>query len=404
MIYYLCGDDMKRKIKRTPKIIGFSLLIIIIVILIYPIFTKKEEPIKEIPIIEEPKEKTYKLSLVMVGDALIHSSVYKDAYDSTTNTYDFKKHVSLIKPIVEKYDLAFYNQETILGGVELGLSSYPQFNSPTEVGDAMIDAGFNMVGLANNHTLDKYEKGITKSLEYWGSKKDILTAGSYLSFEDRNTPRIKTKNNISYTMLSYTYGTNGLPVPSGKEYLVNLWNVYSNTEYEAYKEQVKKDIEAVRDKVDILIVAMHWGVEYTFTPNTFQLDMANYLSSLGVDIIIGHHPHVIQPVTKINNTLVFYSLGNFISAQLQDQNFNKMIGLMSNLDIVKTVKDDEVTINIENIENELIYTYYSGFRNFKVIPFSQMTEEYNRNYIKLYETYSEVIKKLDPTQVVKPLD
>lgn len=395
---------MKRKIKRTPKIIGFSLLIIIIVILIYPIFTKKEEPIKEIPIIEEPKEKTYKLSLVMVGDALIHSSVYKDAYDSTTNTYDFKKHVSLIKPIVEKYDLAFYNQETILGGVELGLSSYPQFNSPTEVGDAMIDAGFNMVGLANNHTLDKYEKGITKSLEYWGSKKDILTAGSYLSFEDRNTPRIKTKNNISYTMLSYTYGTNGLPVPSGKEYLVNLWNVYSNTEYEAYKEQVKKDIEAVRDKVDILIVAMHWGVEYTFTPNTFQLDMANYLSSLGVDIIIGHHPHVIQPVTKINNTLVFYSLGNFISAQLQDQNFNKMIGLMSNLDIVKTVKDDEVTINIENIENELIYTYYSGFRNFKVIPFSQMTEEYNRNYIKLYETYSEVIKKLDPTQVVKPLD
>ncbi len=404
MIYYLCGDDMKRKIKRTPKIIGFSLLIIIIVILIYPIFTKKEEPIKEIPIVEEPKEKTYKLSLVMVGDALIHSSVYKDAYDSTTNTYDFKKHVSLIKPIVEKYDLAFYNQETILGGVELGLSSYPQFNSPTEVGDAMIDAGFNMVGLANNHTLDKYEKGITKSLEYWGSKKDILTAGSYLSFEDRNTPRIKTKNNISYTMLSYTYGTNGLPVPSGKEYLVNLWNVYSNTEYEAYKEQVKKDIEAVRDKVDILIVAMHWGVEYTFTPNTFQLDMANYLSSLGVDIIIGHHPHVIQPVTKINNTLVFYSLGNFISAQLQDQNFNKMIGLMSNLDIVKTVKDDEVTINIENIENELIYTYYSGFRNFKVIPFSQMTEEYNRNYIKLYETYSEVIKKLDPTQVVKPLD
>jgi poly-gamma-glutamate synthesis protein (capsule biosynthesis protein) len=395
---------MKRKMKKTPKIIGFILLIVIVGVFIYPNYTKKEEPKEEEVIVEEPKEKVYNLSLIMVGDALIHSSVYNDAYDSSTKLYDFKKQVSLIKPIVEKYDLAFYNQETILGGVELGLSSYPQFNSPQEVGDAMIDAGFNIVGLANNHTLDKYEKGITKSLEYWNSIKDILTAGSYLSFEDRNTPRIKTKNNISYTMLSYTYGTNGLPVPSGKEYLVNLWNVYSNTEYEAYKEQVRLDIEAVRDKVDILIVAMHWGVEYTFTPNTFQNDMANYLASLGVDIIIGHHPHVIQPVTWINNTLVFYSLGNFISAQLQDQNFNKMIGLMSNLDIVKTVKGDETTIKIENIENELIYTYYSNWRNFKVIPFSQMTEEYNRNYIKLYETYSEIVKKLDPTQVVKPLD
>lgn len=395
---------MKRKIKKGPKIFGFILLIIIIGIIIYPVFTKKEEPIDEKPIVEEPKEKTYKLSLVMVGDALIHSSVYNDAYDSSTKTYDFKKQVSLIKPIVEKYDLAFYNQETILGGVELGLSSYPQFNSPQEVGDAMIDAGFNIVGLANNHTLDKYEKGITKSLEYWNAKKDVLTAGSYLSFEDRNTPRIKTKNNISYTMLSYTYGTNGLPVPSGKDYLVNLWNVYSDSEYEAYKEQVKTDIEAVRDKVDILIVAMHWGVEYTFTPNTFQIDMANYLASLGVDIIIGHHPHVIQPVTWIDNTLVFYSLGNFISAQLQDQNYNKMIGLMSNLDIVKTVKDEEVTIKIENIENELIYTYYSNWRNFKVIPFSQMTNEYNKNYIKLHETYSEIVKKLDPNQIVKPLN
>ncbi len=397
---------MKRKIKKKAIFILILIFLCIILFNSIKLFNglKEEKKIDAEEVVTEPRELTTKVNLVMVGDALIHGTVYKDAYNSETDTYDFKKHISLIKPIIKKYDLAFYNQETILGGRELGFSSYPQFNSPQEVGDAMLDAGFNMVGLANNHTMDKYEKGIKNSLNYWNDKKNVLTAGSYLSFEDRNTPRIRTKKNISYTLLSYTYGTNGIPVPSGKEYLVNLWNVYSDSDYQSYKEQVKKDIEAVREKVDVLIVSMHWGVEYTFTPNTFQKDMANYLASLGVDIIIGHHPHVIQPVTWIDDTLVFYSLGNFLSAQLQDQNFNKMIGLMSNLEIVKTVKGDQKTIKIQNVENELIYTYYNGFKNFKVIPFSQMTEEYNKNYKSLYDSYSQIVKKLDPNQVVKPLD
>lgn len=396
---------MKRKLKKIPIIIVSLVLLVLIVLGYFFILKKAPKTVEKPPevIIEKPKEETHKLSLIMVGDALIHSGVYKDAYIKETDTYDFRKQLELIKPIVKNYDLAFYNQETILGGRELGLSNYPQFNSPREVGDAFIDAGFNLVGLANNHTLDKYEKGVIKSLEYWSDKKDILTAGSYSSFEDRNTPRIRTKNNISYTLLSYTYGTNGIPVPKGKEYLVNLWNVYSKEEYESYKETVKKDIEAVRDKVDVLMVAMHWGVEYTFNPNTYQKDMATYLASLGVDIIIGHHPHVIQPVTWIDNTLVFYSLGNFISAQKQDQNFNKMIGLMSNLDIVKNVKDGVKTIKIENVENELIYTYYTNWRNYKVVPFSQMSTKYNSNYKSLYETYSKIVKRLDPNQVVKSL-
>ena len=160
-------------------------------------------------------------SLVMVGDGLIHGAVYSDAYHN--GKYDFYSMLSEMKPIISSYDLAFYNQESILGGSELGLSSYPRFNSPYEVGDAFVDAGFNLVSLATNHTMDSGEKAILASREYWDSKSDVLAVGSYSSTDDRDKVRIVTKNNIRYTMLNYTYGTNGISVPSGKEYLVNVW-------------------------------------------------------------------------------------------------------------------------------------------------------------------------------------
>ena len=330
----------------------------------------------------------------MVGDALIHSSVYNDAYDKHTKSYDFTKQVSLIKPIVSKYDIAFYNQETILGGTELGLSNYPRFNSPYEVGDAMIDAGFNVVNLATNHTLDVGSKGVMNSCAYWAKHDDILTAGSYCSKEDQQTIKTATKNNISYALLSYTESTNGIPVPKGQEYLVN---VYSD-------ELAKKQIEEIRDKVDVLIVSMHWGEEYTHTPTNFEKEKAKYLASLGVDIIIGTHPHVVQPVEWIDNTLVFYSLGNFISAQRQNENYNKMVGLMPSLTITKTVNESGTKIKIDNIQNELIYTYYKNFRDFKVIPFSQMTSEYLSNYENIYERYAKVIKNYDDTMPVVGLN
>ena len=226
----------------------------------------------------------------------------------------------------------------------------------------MIDAGFNLVSLATNHTIDRGEKAALNSRTYWNNQKDVLAVGSYSSFEERDKVVIKEKNNITYTMLNYTYGTNGIPVQKGKEYLVNVWPAVtgtpeSNTEYINYKEQVKKDIEAVRDKVDVLIVAMHWGVEYTHNPTAYEKDAAKYLADLGVDIIIGTHPHVIQPVEWIDDTIVFYSLGNFLSAQKNDQNYNKMIGLMSSLTINKTKKGDNITITIDNIDNDLIFNY-----------------------------------------------
>ena len=279
--------------------------------------------------IYDNKEEVTSLNMIMVGDALIHSSIYNDALEKTNyNGYDFASMLTYIKDIVSDYDLAYYNQETILGGDEIGLSDYPTFNSPYEFGDAMLDAGFNMVSLATNHTFDRGEEGVENSCAYWKQHEDdVLYAGSYCSLEERNEVKVKEMNGITYSMLSYTYGTNGIYVPEDEEYMVNVWptdlainDPLNDSEYQAYKEQVKKDVEAVRDKVDVLMVAMHWGVEYTHTPTAYQEDMADYLASLGVDIIIGSHPHVIQPVTWIDDTLVIYSLGNFISAQETDIN------------------------------------------------------------------------------------
>ena len=360
---------------------------------------------------EENKEEIYKASMIMVGDNLIHSSVYKDANKNANyDGYDFKPMLEFIKTIVSRFDIKYYNQETILGGTEIGLSDYPTFNSPYEAGDAMIDAGFNLVSLATNHTMDRGRKAITNSRQYWDSKEDVLAVGSYTSEEERNEIKIAEINNIKYTMLNYTYGTNGIPVPSDAKYLVNVWptNLSINdpkrdTEYQAYKEQVKQDIEKVKDKVDVLIVAMHWGVEYTNTPTAYEIDSAEFLASQGVNIVIGTHPHVVQPVIWIDDTLVVYSLGNFISAQTQDMYYNKMVGLMTSLEITKTVKDDETTISIGDVSNELIYTYYNNFKNFKVIPFSQINSSYLKDYKNVYEKYKKVIQMYDEDMYVVPL-
>lgn len=360
------------------------------------------------------QETTTTASLVMVGDNLIHSSIYKDANRLAGGKgYDFKPIIEYIKESVQGYDLKYYNQETVLGGTEIGVSDYPSFNSPQEAGDAMLDAGFNLVSLATNHTMDRGEKAILSSVKYWKKhENEALAVGSYSSEEERNKIQIRSINGISYTMLNYTYGTNGINVPKGKEYLCNVWPTDLNIndpskdkEYQAYKEQVKKDIDAVRNQVDVLIVAMHWGVEYTHTPTEYEKDMAKFLAENGVNIIIGAHPHVIQPVEWIGDTIVFYSLGNFVSAQLQDQNYNKMVGLMSSLTITKTVKGDDVKIKIGNIKNELIFTYYNKntWRNFKVIPFSnEHIGEYLSNYKSVYETYKQVVQKLDKDMYVVP--
>ena len=335
----------------------------------------------------EPRPKVYDFKLFMVGDALIHESVYYDA--KVNGGYDFKPMIDLIKPISSSYDLAYYNQETILGGASIPYSNYPRFNSPQEVGDAMIDAGFDLVSLATNHTMDKGENGVIQSLNYWKNKKDVITAGSWLSYEERNVERIYEKNNIKYAFFSYTTWTNGLNTPNGKDYLND---VYSD-------EKAKMDIEKIRDKVDVVIVAMHWGTEYSLGVSNDQVRIANYLSSLGVDLIIGAHPHVVEPVEYINDgkTFVIYSLGNFISGQI---GVEKLTGLMLEVTVKKIVDvDGSVSVSIEKPKADLTYTRYflnSSKRNFEVFPYSQLNDNILPNYQFYYEKYKNIVSSRYP--------
>lgn len=392
-----------RNKRKKDKVLRIFIVLIILIIGIYfgynKLLNNHNNISSDSKVNVDDNNHSTSISLIMAGDNLINDKLY-NAAKKGDGSYDFKSMYSYIKDIVKNYDLAYYNQETILGGSEIGVSSYPAFNSPYEVGDATIDTGFNLVSLATNHTLDRGEKAIINSLNYWNNKSNVLTSGSYLSNNDRNKVNIKEVNNITYTMLNYTYGTNGIKVPEGKEYLVNIWpctgnNPDNDTKYQEYKEVVKEDILRVRDKVDLLIVAMHFGVEYTHVPTKYQIDMAEFLSSLGVDIIIGTHPHVIMPITYINDTLVIYSLGNFLSAQDTNNDYNTTVGLLSSIKITKNIdKDNNSSIKLSDLNNELIYT--TNKDGYKIIPFSNPDiKDYLNDYERVYNKYANIVRSID---------
>lgn len=376
----------KRRLKKKVKIglyILLLLLLSVLGILLYNLVTLKEEPkeekIKEVVTTttttkkEEPKE----LSMVLAGDCLIHRFVYTDA-NNYDGTYSFSKMFTEIEDIIKGKDLAYYNQESIIGGKTLGLSAYPRFNSPEEIGTDMVNLGFNMVSLANNHTLDKGEQGVINSVNFWKTKPGVYYTGQALSWDERESNiKILEKNGIKYAFFSYTTVTNGLNPPAGKEYLTNI---YSET-------KVKEDLAKVKGKVDLIIVAMHWGEEYTTYPSVGQKAIAQFLANEGVHLVVGNHAHSIQPVEMIGDTLVFYALGNFISAQ---DTTDRLTGTLVSLNIKKEL-DGKITFN--DIKADLIYTYFKGSSNFKIYPYTKLNQSLLYNYETYYNKYKSVLTR-----------
>lgn len=382
------------KLKKNALIICLFLFLILCLCIFFLSGKDKaiEVPKENIPNVEvkddEKSPKVYEVKMIMVGDALIHDRLYNTVRNED-GSYDFKPTIQYIKPIITKYDLKYYNQETILGGAELGYSSYPQFNSPNEVGDAFLDAGFNLVSLATNHTMDKGERGVLNSVNYWKSKKNVVYSGQWSSWDERNEVHVYDINGISYAFFSYTTWTNGLETPNGKEYLNN---VYSD-------EKAANDISKIRDLVDVVIVAMHWGTEYSLDVSSSQEYIANYLAGLGVDLIIGSHPHVVEPVEYINNgkTFVIYSLGNFLSAQY---GIDRLTGLMVEVTIKKVVDvDGTITVSIESPKAELTYTQTNDYTKYRVYPYSKLNSTILPDYMNYYEYYKGIVsskyKKLE---------
>lgn len=404
----------KKNNKKPIIVVGYILLLIVLGIYIYLTpnkdAKKPKEPAKPKEEVKKPVKEKFSFSFIGAGDALIHTGIFYEARTGAIGAdgyavYDFNKMFTHVKEIIEPYDLKFYNQETIIGGKSRGLGGYPNFNSPDEIGINLTrDVGFNIVNLASNHTMDKGGAAAEYSVNFWKQQEDVYVTGSYGSFEERDNIEIKNINGISYAVLSYTYGTNGMPVPQGKEYLVNVWptnldlnNVATDAKYQAYKEQVKKDVEAIRDKVDVLMVSMHWGVEYVHTPTKYQQDSAQYLADLGVDVIIGTHPHVVQPIEFIDDTLVIYSLGNMISAQVGTQ---KLVGMLAAFTVNKEVVDGKTTkIEITDVKGDLIWTHYNTFQNFKVIPFNKLTDTTLFGYRDIYTKYKAYVNPKQDSRI-----
>ncbi|MBP1964380.1 CapA family protein [Paenibacillus aceris] len=317
----------------------------------------------------EVKPRQYKVTLAAIGDVLIHSEVYQDAKQKD-GTYHFSGMFESVQRYLREPDLLVANQETMIGGKELRLSGYPSFNSPHEVGDALKKAGVDLVTVANNHTLDRGEKVIQSALSYW-DRLGIPYTGSFKSQEDQSQIRTLTKNNITFSFLSYSYGTNGIPHPKGKAYLINRIEV----------TQIENDVEIAKRISDVIVVAMHWGTEYESLPNENQKFLAQKLADLGVHIVIGNHPHVLQPPAWVtgkngNKTLVLYSLGNFISAQ---GGLAKRVGGMAAIDVIKTTERENLAIALQHPAFLPTYTTYRKMTQFRVLPMRQVSEEQLNN-------------------------
>lgn len=336
-----------------------------------------------------PETQTYSADVFLAGDYLLHSPVYDDGLQAD-GTYNFASQMSGLGDISTGYDLKYYNQESILGGTQLGLSTYPCFNSPQEAGDAMVSMGFNLVSTANNHSLDKGEKGIRSSLEYWARQEQehgVHTAGTYESWNSQRAIPVYEKNGITYTFLSWTYGCNGITPPAGEEYLVN--------EYPGREQEMLDQVRQAAAESDVTIVAMHWGTEYVFEPTAEQQTLAQELADVGADIIVGNHPHVVEPVQWIGNTICYYAMGNTMSAQ---DDIDNQVGMVGGVTITKTVTGDQSAVQLSNARADLIYTYHdASYRNYQVIPFDRLDDAHLASHEAVYQKYSQYITQMDPS-------
>jgi len=307
----------------------------------------------EVEIIDVVEKQQTTITVAAIGDVLLHERAYVPA-KVAVGIYDFMPMLERVDALLSAPDFLMANFESIPGGVEIGLSTYPSFNSPKEIVTDLQSLGVDMVIGANNHTLDRGLRTVESAINFY-DEIGMPYVGKYRSFEDRNTARIVTIEGISIGVLAYTYGLNGIEVPKGHEYVVGLID----------PDKIVADIDELREKVDVLVVHMHWGAEYELEPNQGQRDLAMLLAASGVDIVFGHHPHVLQPIEWLKledgqETIVFYSLGNFFSGQNYDYTD---IGGVATVEVTKIVEGEDITINVHSptIEPTIVVQKENGY-------------------------------------------
>ncbi len=319
----------------------------------------------------EPTPEPKQMTLLMVGDMLMHTRV-TDSGKQEDGSYNYDHIFANVKEEIAGADVALVNQEVIIGGTELGLSGYPRFNAAYELGDALVEAGFDVVLHATNHTLDKGEQGVRNCLTFWANEHpQIQVAGIYESIEAQaNDIVIVEENGIKVAILNYTYSTNGIPMPEDAPYLVDMLD----------KELIRADVAQAKELADFVIVCPHWGTEYRHEPDKRQGNWVQFFMELEVDLVLGTHPHVIEPVEWVEDEsghrmLVYYSIGNFVNATSGkgDGVADRMLGAMARVTLERA---EDGTISITDYDALPIVSHVkSGVQGITVYPLEEYSEE-----------------------------
>ena len=361
----------RRRRKRAKKILTIMSVFLVIIVAALTVAgmtinkkvqeTNQKKAAKELQIKREKAK--VEVSISMVGDVLMHNPTLKSGLQED-GSYNYDHLFKNVKKHMENTDISLANQEVILGGTDLGISAYPAFNAPQELGDSLVQSGFNTILHATNHTLDKGEKGVDSALTYWKEKHPETTVlGIHESQEDRDQIYIFEKKGFKIAILNYTYGVNGNRIPEDRPYIVDLMD----------KSQMEKDIQKANELADYVIVCPHWGTEYVFEATDKQKEWTDFFLKQGVDLVIGTHPHVIEPVEWVedgeNKMLVFYSLGNFVSCQ---DKWYRMLGAMAN---VKLLKDADGNVTVTEYGVEPLVTHIAGKTEYTTYYLKDYTEE-----------------------------
>ncbi len=313
----------------------------------------------------EPEIIEYRTSFIGVGDNIIYGT--KDARHNAVEggrIYNYKPYYAGVAQTIENADISFINQETLMCGDGYSLSYYPMFNSPQEVGLDLVELGFDVVNISNNHMLDKGADGLSKTIDFWKGM-DVLMIGGYENTDDYENIRVYEKDGLKIAFLSFCEMTNGLVKPSSSPLVIPYIN----------DEEIIRQTSLAKECADLVFVSVHWGDEGSFTPNDEQKRVAQLFADCGVDVILGHHPHVIQPVEWLdgmdgNKTLCVYSLGNFMAQQNRDYN---MIGGMISFDIVHSSESEPRLENVVFIPT--VFHFGGNFLGNNVMPFEEYSKE-----------------------------
>lgn len=321
----------------------------------------------------EEKIEPINFTMTAIGDTLCHNTQYWDAYNSSTKQYDFSYVYDDIKDYTSSADITIGSLETTFAGEDRGYSNYPVFNSPDSLATGLKDIGVDVISLAGNHALDYGYSGICRTIDVLDNV-GISHLGTYKSAEDQDKILIKDVKGVKIAFINYTYGTNGIPVPSDKPYCLNLID----------KDLISKQINQAKEQnVDMIVACMHWGTEYKTSANDEQKELADFLFKSGVDIILGNHPHVLEPMEKKTITLddgstkdvfVVYALGNFTADQRAEITRDSAI---LNLDITK---DSDGKILINKVSYVPIYMYKNSaakVHKFKILDIEKSIANYD---------------------------